>query len=176
MSATSQQDQRPSRPLAARIDPGWLFVLVGLAVLVAGILVPAWRQNQGLQDQLSDARQAESRAVHRLDRTVSMLDQLTSGEGEVHRRVSMAERNEVQPGDELVLRDLGAPAEVLQWLDASVDQADQIHGGTVVSAQAISSLEAVATGPSRLWFLAAGAMCLCLGLVLGPSSTRPWAG
>ncbi len=84
----------------------------------------------------------------------------------------MSDRNDLQPGDEPVMRDLEAPGEVLQWLDASIRQQEIRESKVVASMASRSPLERLATGPWRLWFLGSGAMCLCLGLVLGPSRQK----
>ncbi|MEE2907216.1 MAG: hypothetical protein VX527_05215 [Planctomycetota bacterium] len=159
-----------SRP-ARWVDPGWLFVLVGLAMLASGMLLPAWRENQSLQHQLEHARSAEARIQGRLARSTMMLDQLHTDD-EVARRVTRADLNLLDPGDEPILRDLSSPSDVLQWLDASAQQADDLGPLNLASMGPRSTLEIMATGTRRLWFLGAGAMCLCIGLVLGPSNSN----
>ena len=97
-----------------------------------------------------------------------MMDRLQQGDSSVLKRVLMADRNQRAHG-EPVLRDLAAPSEVLQWLEASVQQAEELEPGVVVDMTARSPLEDLVTGPWRLWLLAGSAMLLCLGLVMEPS-------
>ncbi|MBG80554.1 MAG: hypothetical protein CMJ39_07595 [Phycisphaerae bacterium] len=154
------------------IDPGWLFIVIGLAVLASGLLLPSWREKLELRSQLTHADLVESQMKNRMMKSTSMLDDLSQGDDSVISRVSMSDRNMLQPGDEPVIRDLEAPSEVLQWLDASIHQQETRGAAVVASMVPRSQLEQLATGPWRLWFLGAGAMCLCLGLVLGPSRQK----
>ena len=157
-----------TRSWVRRIDPGWLFVVVGIAILASGILLPAWRENQSLQRQLEQVKLAESQVQDRLARSTLMLDQLRTDDS-VARRISRADLNQLDPGDEPVLRDLSSPSDVLQWLDASAQQSEQLLEMENLNEAAFSQLEVMATGARRLWFLGAGAMCLCIGLALTPS-------
>ena len=152
-------------------DPGWLFIIVGLVILSSGILLPAWRENQLLDHRLEQSRLAESRVQERLAHSTVMLDQLRTDQ-DVVRRVARADLNVVAAGDEPVLRDLASPSDVLQWLDASAKQTDSGNLKTMEVHMAQSRLELLATGPRRLWFLGAGVMCLCMGLVMSPAASR----
>ena len=166
------QSESGSSDLMGWIDPGWLFIIIGLVVLASGLLLPSWREKLELESQLEHAAMVESQMKNRMVKSTSMLDQISHGDQSVIQRVTMSDRNVIQPGDEPVMRDLEAPSEVLQWLDASIRQ-HEAHGGTVLASIASQSkLERLATGPWRLWFLGGGAMCLCLGLVLGPSRQK----
>ena len=139
-------------------------------MLASGMLLPAWRENQSLQLQLEQARSAESRIQGRLARSTMMLDQLHT-DHEVTSRVSRADLNLLAPGDEPILRDLASPSDVLQWLDASAQQAEDLRELDSAFVGPFTPLETLATGPRRLWFLGAGAMCLCIGLVLSPTGS-----
>ena len=169
--SSSGSDARPVEVLGL-IDPGWLFIVIGLAVLASGLLLPSWREKLELESQLDYSGLVESQMKNRMVKSTSMLDQLSHGDQSVIKRVSMSDRNVLQSGDEPVMRDLEAPSEVLQWLDASIRQREAHDATILASIASRSQLEQLATGPWRLWFLGGGAMCLCLGLVLGPSRQK----
>jgi len=152
-------------------DPGWLFIVAGLAILASGILLPVWRENQMLDRRLEQSRLAESQVQDRLTQSTMMLDQLR-GNQDVIRRIARADLNRLNPGDEPVMRDLASPTGVLQWLDASAVQAESAKNPLDDADMTQSRLELMATGPRRLWFLGAGVMCLCIGLVLSPSQSK----
>ena len=152
------------------MDPGWLFVVLGIIVLSAGILIPAIQENRLLGEQLRVARQMESRSQEHLTRSTALLDQMHRDE-ETVRRIWNADLNRTPQGSEPVLRDLEAPSDVLQWLDASAGQSVALSRSSSSVEFKPSLLERMASGPRRLWFLGAGGMCLCIGLVMGPTLT-----
>tara|TARA_B100001059_G_scaffold123229_2_gene123162 strand:+ start:2444 stop:2965 length:522 start_codon:yes stop_codon:yes gene_type:complete len=161
---------RRSSPAFGAFDPGWLFVLLGMIVLSAGILIPAIQENRVLGEQLRLARQMESRSQQHLTRSTSLLDQMYRDDATL-RRIWNADLNRTPQGSEPVLRDLEAPSDVLQWLDASAGQSVLLSEASSEIELQPSLLERMASGPRRLWFLGAGGMCLCVGLVMGPTVT-----
>lgn len=173
MSDLRQKQTRPDRFLPDGIkgmDPGWLFVVLGVIVLSAGILIPAIQENRLLEQQLDVARMAESRSQEHLARSTSLLDQMHRDD-ETVMRIWNADLNRTPQGSKPVLRDLEAPSDVLQWLDASTSQSVMLSEASVEFQYRPSLLERMASGPRRLWFLGAGGMCLCVGLVMGPTLT-----
>ncbi|MBG84285.1 MAG: hypothetical protein CMJ40_07055 [Phycisphaerae bacterium] len=155
----------------ACLDAGWLFVLLGMIVLSTGILIPAVQENRLLGQQLEIARIAESRSQAYLARSTALLDQMHRDD-ETVARIWNADLNRTPHGSEPVLRDLEAPSDVLQWLDASAKQSMVLAEGSPDLEFQPSLLERMASGPRRLWFLGAGGMCLCVGLVMGPNAAR----
>ena len=144
--------------------------MLGMIVLSAGILIPAVQENRMLGHQLRMARIAESRSQEHLARSTALLDQMHRDD-ETVARIWNADLNRTPQGSEPVLRDLEAPSDILQWLDASAGQSVNLSEASPDVEYQPSLLERMSSGPRRLWFLGAGGMCLCVGLVMGPTVT-----
>jgi hypothetical protein len=156
---------RTSTPLF-HLDPGWLFLFPGLALLGATVLIPA-------QDDLSEARWKRDRAaaiernrLDRLDHYGAYLEALDRGEDSVVLSLAAAQLNMAPEGHQPVsaLSDPSrSDASVFPSLepDPPVLPAppDRTHR---------SKLAMLATGSrSRLWLIAGGALCVMIGLLPG---------
>src|SRR5215510_11582214 len=58
-----------------RVDPGWLFILAGLFVCAAGVILPAQNDLQSLRNQLEQLRSEEVHAYARLKAHSDFMDQ-----------------------------------------------------------------------------------------------------
>ena len=113
---------RATRPLF-QVDPGWLFILAGLSVCAAGIVLPAQADLEALQRQLELLRQEEAQAYARLEAHAQFLDQVDESDASLVRRLAAAQLNMVPQGDTPVLLAVRDTAPVTDWIDATV-QAD----------------------------------------------------
>jgi len=146
-----------------RLSPGWPFLLAGLAVVAAVMLVPAWRDVQDVRlerDALQAVVQYEARRVAATER---MLASLESGDPTLLRRLVGWQLNLVPNGDVAIARDVHAGG-ILGWIDGTVEPVMASAPSPIVS-----RLESIVSGPARLWMLAAGVLLVFVGLVgFGP--------
>lgn len=157
--------RRSSRPL---LDPGWLFLIAGVALVAVTVIIPAMND---LEEAKFYKHRLETVQKHRADRLANYSAYLGS----------------LQRGDENLLSALAATQlnkapEHLELLDP----ASESPGKSVSIFPALeppplvlptykheprSTLERWATDDrSRLWLLAGGAMCILIGLL--PPTTR----
>ncbi len=147
-----------------RLDPGWLFVLAGLALCSAGILIPAQSDLRAINDQLQDLREAEVVAASRLQAHQDFLVDLERQDPALIRRLAAAQLNLVPQGETPLLVTPSVHAPVTDWIDATV-RVDQDEPPP----QRESILSRLSCGPERVWLLAAGALSLFVGLLIDPS-------
>lgn len=162
-------DSTPSnfRPLF-RLDPGWPFVLAGLALLIAGILIPAQRELHELRGQQKVVEATEARVYARLEAYDRFLSDLRSSNPDLIRRLAIANLNMVPKGEQSLLLTPGLNQSVAQWIDESVPTVKlrpEPYPDTL--------LGRLAVGPNRLWMLAASVFLLFVGLLFGPDPVRP---
>lgn len=147
-----------------RLDPGWLFVLAGLALCSAGILIPAQSDLRAINDHLQDMREAEVVAASRVRAHQDFLVDLERQDPALIRRLAAAQLNLVPQGETPLLVTPSVHATVTDWIDATV-RVDRDEPPT----QRESILSRLSRGPERVWLLAAGALSLFVGLLIDPS-------
>lgn len=157
---------RRSRPLF-EIDPGWPFVVAGLGLIVAGVLIPAQRDLHELRGSLEVHRALLEHSDRRLDAYDRFLVSVDEAEPQLVRRLAASQLNKM-PADErpyLMLPSMNAT--VSDWIDAS--EPLEVPSPAPYPDTLLSRL---ATGPRRLWILASGVFLIFVGLVFGPSGAR----
>ena len=154
-------------PARLRIDPGWLFVVGGLVLCVAGILLPAQRDLEGLRRQRAELRHEEAILQGRLGARGAFLQELDRRQPALIRRLAASQLNLVPQGEEPVLVSSSLNDDIIRWVDATAPTPaiEPIH-------RASSTLSRLMTGRYRLWLLTAGVVSAFLGLLLDPSLTR----
>ncbi|MCC6660235.1 MAG: hypothetical protein IT437_05045 [Phycisphaerales bacterium] len=153
----------------ADLDPGWLFLLAGIGIIAATVLIPAL-------DELSAARVQRDRAIalyeNRADRNTRYQTYLTAlGEEQPSLVAALAatQLNQIPVDRQLVLEPPD-PATA----SASVFPALEPPPPTLPEwAPSNSVLHRLATGQhSRTWLIAAGGLCLLLGVLPAEHSER----
>ena len=154
-------------PARSRIDPGWLFVVGGLVLCVAGILLPAQRDLDDLRRQRAELRHEETILQGRLAARGAFLHELDHHQPALIRRLAASQLNLVPQDEEPVLVSSSLNEDVISWVDATVHATaiEPIH-------RADSTLGRLMNGRYRLWLLTAGVVSAFLGLLLDPSLTR----
>lgn len=151
---------REPSPLGSVIDPGWLFLLGGLALLSAAMIIPSRDQLEEARWQRDRTLATEAHATERLQRYRSYLGSLDRGEPEVIRALAATQLNLIAADRRL--------------LDASATPGDASVFGPLEPPpptnppRAIpdSRLRRLAVEPgSRLWLLAAGLFATFVGLL-----------
>ena len=151
----------------SRIDPGWLFVVGGLVLCVAGILLPAQRDLDDLRRQRAELRHEETILEGRLAARSVFLQELDRHQPALIRRLAASQLNLVRQGEEPVLVSASFNEDIISWVDATV-QSPAIEP----IRRANSTLSRLMNGRYRLWLLTAGVVSAFLGLLLDPSLTR----
>ena len=166
MSESASESARgPGAPLF-RVDPGWLFVLAGLVVCAAGVLMPAQADLHTLRQRSDDLQVEESRWYARLKAHADFIDRMEREEPDLIRRLAAAQLNMIPSGETPVLLAASNPPPVTQWIDGTVTMEPRTD-----KPLAVSTLSRLANGPDRLWLFAGGIMCVFIGLMLGPGLT-----
>lgn len=145
------------------LDPGWLFLVAGLVLIAATVLIPAQRELEDVQHALTRARAA---ATHRSERLINYqryLSDVRRGDESTIRALAAMQLNQAPEGTDVLV----ASGDI-QSRTASVFTA--LEPAPLVMPERdqppASLLERWATGDrSRLWMIAAGAMLLLIGLL-----------
>ncbi len=151
-----------SKPLFS-VDPGWLFVLSGLGLLISGALVPMQRDLHELRDQLRVVHDRESESFQRLRAYAAFMEDLDEHEPTLVRRLAASQLNLMPKGSTAVLVSETLDAGVTDWIEATVD-----FKASEPEPFPDTLLTRLALGPRRLWLLAGGALSVFAGLMLGP--------
>ncbi len=168
--ASTQSEETGSSPWLVplfRVDPGWLFVIAGLAFIVAGVLIPAQRELHDLEQKLAVHLAFEARTLKQIEAYESFLKEINKPQPDeaLVRRLAASQLNRM-PKDAVPL--LESPTlndTVPEWIEASVD----VKIPTPVP-NPDTILSRLATGPKRIWVLAMGAFLVFVGLMLAPSA------
>lgn len=153
-----------------RFDAGWLFILAGLAVCAAGILLPAQADLRVLREQTDRLRDEEDRAYARLKAHSDFMDQVDRADPALIRRLAATQLNLVPETDTPVLLAASATVPVTHWIESAV----QLDLRPPKSAPT-STLSKLANGPYRLWMFGGGIMFVFMGLLLAPGASTTHA-
>lgn len=163
-SSREAKEQQRAQPLF-RFDPGWPFVVAGLGLLVCGVLIPAQRDLQGLQNTLKIHRALEDQSLRQRAAYDRFLVDLDQGDEQLIRRLAASQLNLMPEDERSLLLTSSMNATVTDWIEAS-EPVDLPNPAPYPD----SLLARLATGPRRLWVLACGAFLVFVGLMLAPST------
>lgn len=152
---------RATRPLFY-LDPGWLFIIAGLTLCCAVMLLPAKHDLFILQSQRDTLRQKELHNNARLRAHVDFLHAVDEADPDLTRRLVASQLNLLPQGEMPVILAANPVGAVHQWLDAAAPVPD--YQSAIWTETTLSRL---ASGPRRIWLLGAGVMCVFLGLLSG---------
>lgn len=153
--------------LLALLDPGWLFIIAGLAMCAAAIIVPAQTDLGQLRQQLGELEEEEAMLAARLRAHAGFLDDLHRGDSALVKRLAAAQLNVVPEGERPVLLVRSASASVADWIEATVREQPLARPESSSSA-----LGRLTEGPQRLWLLGGSVFSVFVGLLLSPSASR----
>lgn len=154
---------RRARPLFDP-DPGWLFLLAGLAMICAAVILPVHRQLHELRQQVMELEAEEQTSLARLKAHAAFRDLLAQDDPTLMARLAASQLNMIRRGERAVLIATTSDAPLTDWVDATVRP-------VTFDAEPYpeSRLVRLVTGDKRQWVLAASAFCIFAGLVLGPA-------
>ena len=163
--ATTTSTDRVRRALF-QIDPGWPFVITGLGLLVAGVLIPAQRDLHELRGSLEVHQALLEHSERRLDAYDMFVSEMQAGQPQLVRRLAASQLNRMPAEERPFVMLPTMNATVTDWIDDSeplVVPTPNTFPDTLLSR--------LATGPRRLWVLASGVFLVFVGLVFGTSPT-----
>jgi hypothetical protein len=154
-----------------RFDPGWPFVIAGLALIVSAVLIPAQRELHELEQKRSIQQANEQRAQEELLAYQQFLADIERNDQRLLERLVRAQLNRMPKGERPLLLMGSADDTIPQWIEASVDVPEPR-----TTEYPDTLLSRIATGPRRLWVLATGAFLVFMGVMFAPTtmtSRRP---
>lgn len=154
-----------SRVPLFRFDPGWPFVVAGLLLLAAGILIPGHRELLELRGELVRQETVEQVTFEQLRAYDEFLAGVRESDPEVIRRLAMAHLNKIPAGEESLLLTPGMNQTVGEWVQSSIPDRT-----VVVPPYPDTVLARWALGPGRLWMIGMAVTLLFVGFVIGPST------
>ena len=150
------------------LDAGWLFLLAGLALLIATVLIPAQRDVAKARHSLTQAKAIEDNRLERMRRYQEYLDALKRGDEATVRALAAVQLNQAPEGTALLTQtgELGTrSASVFPSLEPPPVEARSWRENP-------SLLEKWATDDrARLWLIAGGGFLVLIGL-LPPARPR----
>jgi len=145
-----------------RPDPGWLFTLAGLAVMVSAALLPAERDLHALRQQVAALESREAYNTQRLAAYDRFMRDLGERDPALVRRLAASQLNLMPEGEQPLLMATSIEHTVSDWIEATVEQP------TFTPVPPPDTLlTRLADGSRRLWLMGGGAMIVFLGLVMG---------
>lgn len=153
------------------LDPGWLFLLAGIALLSATVLIPAFDQLAEAELQRARAQVSEARSAKRLGNYAQYRSALSRGD-ETLSVALVATHLGLAPADRTVMTVPGETTgeDLSPWPALEPAAAPVLYRVTPDTV-----LQRWATGDrSRVYLLAGGAMLVLLGLL--PPTTGRWRG
>ena len=165
---SEEADGASSRAALFRFDPGWPFVIAGLALIVSAVLIPAQRELHDLEQKLAVHHAHEERAKAEILAYEQFNAEIEQGDERLLERLVRAQLNRMPKDERPLLLMPSANDTVPMWIESSV--AVQIPEPTPYPDTLLSR---IATGPRRLWVLATGAFLVFVGVMFAPSVVAP---
>lgn len=163
----SAEDRKPLIPL----DTGWLFLLPGLVVLSATILIPALDDVREAKWKRDRVLAIETHRLERLQNYIDYLDAIDRGEESVVLSLVASQLNMV-PGDITPIAPPSDPGRVNASVFPELEP-EPILLRDAPPKENRSLLARLATGErSRLWMIVLGAVCVLIGLLCSASPAR----
>ncbi len=148
-------------------DPGWLFLLAGLVLIGAAVLVPASYDLWVLRAQHQQLAAQEQENYKRLEAYSRFGADLQAADPQLVRRLAASQLNRIPKGETALLLSTTANQTPLEWVDSSVEPVIA-H----VEPFPDSLLSRLTLGRKALWVAGAGVMCVFLGILLAPLQLR----
>lgn len=161
--------QHPSRR-PALLDPGWLFLIAGLALLIATVLIPAYTDLAEARHRRDTALAVESRALDRMQRHAEYLEALRRGDERLALSLAARHLSMIPEGRQIV----PVPGETLTGDLNPFSELEPPPLDPPSLNLPDSLLQRWTTDDrARLWLLALGAISVLVGLLPPSVPTRP---
>ncbi len=160
--------RRPDRQPLFRFDPGWLFLVPGIALLMACVLIPARHDLDGLQRNVDRMAAETHHAAARLEAYDRFFADLDDRDPALVRRLAAGQLNLVEADATPLMVSTALVAPVSDWIERTVPPRPAYRTPDPASP---STLTRWAMGRGRLWVIGAGTMAIFVGLLLDPTLT-----
>jgi hypothetical protein len=154
-----------ARPPIAWLDPGWLYLLAGIVLLAATVLIPAADDLASVRNQRDRALAIEQHRVERLANYQQYLVALEAEDPSLVRALAACQLNQIPANRSLILETpelmpgATATASIFAALEpATLRLPDRRTPDSILFRWTTSDT-------SRTWLIAAGAFCLLMGLL-----------
>lgn len=146
----------------ARFDPGWLWVIAGLTVISACLVIPAQDDLREAENELSRARALESHAGERLNRYTALSSAVRDPDESMVRTLAAVQLNIVPAGTRMVTDGISMASRSASLLAQAEPRFESAH----VRGSPDSLLARLISSPAgRLWVMALGTAALVYGLM-----------
>ena len=156
----------PTRQPLFRFDPGWLFLIPGIALLMACVLIPAEHDLEGLRRNVVRMEAETAHADARLDAYGDFFDDLEAREPALVRRLAAGQLNLVEADATPLMVSTALVAPVSDWIERTVPPKAELIEPEHMEP---STLTRWAMGRGRLWVIGAGTLAIFVGLLLDPT-------
>lgn len=171
MSTVHPPSHQVTRPLF-RLDAGWLFLIAGIALLGATVLVPAAADLAEAEYQRNRALAIERHRLDRIERYGQYLAAVQRGDEDVRLSLMAMQLNR-SPVDRIPLMPDPEPAKTSASPFPALEPPPLTMPERADSQKDPSILTRLTTNDHRrLWLIAGGVVCVLIGLL--PPIVRKW--
>jgi hypothetical protein len=146
-----------------QFDHGWLYLLSGLALTVAAIVLPAKQDLEALQEKREAIALDLADLEHQIGLYQSFLDELSQDNPLLQQRMIEMQFNKPSDGTPIVF-DGSAAKTPLEWIELRSRRVRAYD----IEQDRTSMLTALANGRGRLWLAGGGVFVIFIGLVRTP--------
>jgi len=143
-------------------DPGWFFLIAGLILITAAVLIPPTDDLTSLTNQRHLLLTNEQHSIDQLEAYSNFLGAVETEDPDLVRRLSAADLNRI-PESSIPIAMIGSQLDVSidRWIIDTLPNPNPIP----TPPHNTSMLHRLCTGPYRLWTLATGAILTLIGLL-----------
>lgn len=164
MHETAVTPPSPRAPIAC-IDPGWLYLIGGMVLLAATVLIPAFSELDGVRVERDRMLAVERHRADRIVRYRNYLDALEREEPSLVMALAAGQLNMIPQGRTLALQTpdlLAAPqrAAIFPGLEPPTLRLPERPRGSGSILERLTDSDV-----TRPWMIVGGAVCLMMGLL-----------
>ena len=150
--------------LVSKWNFGWLYILCGLVLTVAAIILPAHQELQDLMSKQKVIADDLEYLEYQVTIYETFLQDIVNREPDFIQRLAEMQFNRAPHGEQVVF-DPSAPRTPLEWVAQRAIKSRTVQ----TDVQQASILSKFTEDEGRLWLLAAGIIILFVGLTSQPS-------
>ena len=153
--------------LISKSNFGWVYILCGLVLTVAAIILPAHQELQDLKSKQEVIAEDLEYLEYQVTIYETFLQDIVNRESDFIQRLTEMQFNRAPQGEQVVF-DPSAPRTPLEWIAQRALKSRAVQANV----QQASILTKFTQGEGRLWLLAVGIIILFVGLTSQSSPTN----